>query len=130
MKLITVYIAGLFIIGCGKTPNNESNCKADLVITKTITPANTTITTGINSTVDAYGSNLCYSYSHNEIAVASGNIYQIRIKGNISCNAAICAQALYPVQTHINIQPVQAGTYYLQFFNYDALVKTDTVVVQ
>jgi hypothetical protein len=125
-----IIIIAFFFAGCGKNQNANNVCEADLVITRTITPTSTTIAAGIRSTVDAYGSNLCYSYSHNEVTAVGGNIYQIRIKGKLPCDATVCAQALYPVQTQINISPVQPGTYYLHFFNFDAFVKADTVIVQ
>jgi hypothetical protein len=132
MKRAPLYIffIALLIAGCGKNRDADNKCKADLVITKTSTPPTTTVAAGISSTVDAYGSNLCYTYSHNQVTAVGGNVYQIRIIGKLPCNATICAQALYPVQTQVSISPVQAGTYYLHFFNFDALIKADTVIVQ
>lgn len=109
--------------------NNPGQCDTNLVITVTRTPARTTIAEGINSGIESYGANLCYSFSHTEILEKPGKIFQIRSKGKVTCGKPICAQALYQANDSVKIAISVSGTYFLKFYNENTHFKTDTVQV-
>lgn len=112
------------------TPEHEMiGCKSDLHITETSTAYTGTRASGINSTIQCYGPNLCYSFSHVEIKEKQNKEFEIRVKANVPCKPTVCAQALYQANPTINIKTPEAGTYILQFYNRDVWFKSDTVIV-
>jgi hypothetical protein len=129
MRLIAI---SLFILissfSCNRD-NDPGQCDTYLVITATRTSASTTISAGINSIIESYGANLCYSFSNTEILEKPGSIFQIRSKGKVVCGNPVCAQALFQVTDSVKIAVSVPGMYYLKFYNDNSLFKTDTVQV-
>lgn len=130
MKLIAI---SLFLLlsafSCNKNDDNPGQCDTDLVITDTRTPATTTIAAGINSIIESYGANLCYSFSKTEILEQPGKIFHIRSKGKVICGKPICAQALFQATDSVKITIPASGIYFLKFYNDNNHFKTDTVQV-
>jgi|CXWL01.1.fsa_nt_gi hypothetical protein len=131
MKLIVVSFFLLVLsFSCNKDEdNNPRQCDTYLVIAATRTPARTTIAAGINSGIESFGANLCYSFSHTEVLEKPGKIFEIRSKGKVTCGKPICAQALYQANDSVRITIAASGTYLLKFYNDNTHFKTDTVLV-
>lgn len=108
---------------------DKKTCDTFLVITATRTPGTATISSGINSEIDSYGANLCYSFSHTEISAKPSNVFELRSKGKVICGNPVCAQALFMVKDTVKISISSPGIYLLKFFNEHSLYKTDTVQV-
>lgn len=126
--LVTIMLPAFLFLSC--TPEQENNsCQSDLYITETTTAYSGTRAAGINSTIHCYGPNLCYSFSHVEIKEKQNKEFDIRVKANVPCKPAICAQAIYQASPSINIKTPEAGIYILHFYNRDLLFKSDTVIV-
>jgi len=128
MKTLLVATIVVIFVSCEKTPERNL-CDTFLVIDSTSTPRTSTVAVGISSIISCYGPNLCYSYAGMNIAVKSGNVFEVSAKGAMPCEAQVCAQALYQVQDTIQISIPATGTYYLKFYNNASLVKTDTITV-
>ena len=131
--LASILIVSL-LIGCKK---NKSNlCDTYLNINSTNTPATVTLNQGITSTVNSQGPDLCYKFSGMEITqqpTPSGPVHQfqyfIKVKGTVTCENPVCADAIYVSINSFSLTPTVSGTYYLHFYNQNQLFKTDTVIV-
>jgi hypothetical protein len=128
VKPFTFLVVLLWILITGCTRENE-NCKSDLTISSVNTPSSGTVSSGITSAIQCHGSNLCYSFSHVEIKEKTGRIFEIRVKANVPCKPSYCLQAIYNANPSIKINTSTVGTYILNFYNGNALFKSDTVII-
>ena len=133
-QILSIVLIVSLIFSCKK--NEQKLCDTYLIISTTNTPATTTLSQGITSTINSYGPDLCYRFSAMEIKqqpTPSGPLYQfqyfIKVKGTVTCGNTICAQAIYNSTNSILLTPTVKGTYYLHFYNQSQLFKTDTVIV-
>lgn len=132
--ILTTATLLLLVFSCKKDEKKE--CDTYLAIGSAVTDRTTTVAAGITSTVDAYGGDLCFSYTGMEISKQSspsGPVfafeYFIKAKAKRPCGKSICAQAIYHARDIINIKPGTPGTYYLNFYGNGQIVQRDTVIV-
>ena len=121
--LITLFIS------CRKN-HNEEKCDTFFNITTTQTPASVSVLQGINTTIKSYGGNSCYSFSKTDVRQASGNAFEIRSIGKVSCNGdLVCVDVLIGATDNVHIPTSIPGIYILKFFNGNSFFKADTVQV-
>ena len=104
----------------------------DLEITQTNTPTAVPRLQSIVSTVHMRAPNLCYRFSHFQVAQINPVLYQINAKATIpnpDKNNAVCLPTVYQKDTTLSIPTTVAGKYVLRFFNGTQLFRVDTVVV-
>ncbi len=112
---------------CEKDENE--NCLADMVITKATAVNTSGIQYGIILTVEAYGANLCYTYSHYDVRKTGEREYAIRIKATVPCGSPVCAQALVYANPSYRIDNAAIGVNTLNFYNGNDLFTSATVTV-
>lgn len=112
---------------CEKEENE--NCFTDLAINKVSVSNTASVAEGIPFSVEAYGPDLCYSFSHFTIDKTGDKEYSIRVKATVPCGPAVCAQAIYYANPSGKISNVSAGTYVLKFFSNSTMFTSLTVTV-
>lgn len=128
MKLICLILLLSFsAVSCNK--NRNKDCFADMVFTKVSVSAASSTVNGILFDTEAYGGNLCYSFSHFKIEKTGDKTYTIRVIAAIPCGRPICAQALYQANPSGKIENVSPGVYSLHFYNMDALFTSVSVTI-
>ncbi len=105
------------------------NCLADMVITQATAVNTSGIQHGILLNVEAYGANLCYTYSHYEVSKTGDREYAIRIKATVPCGSPVCAQALVYANPSYRIDNAATGVNTLNFYNGNDLFTSVTVTV-
>lgn len=120
-------LLAMLFVSCKK--EQEDICMADLVFNKVTISNSSSVATGIQFLAEAYGPNLCYSFSHFAIQKTGDKTFDIYAKASIPCGQPICAQALYFTSNTGKIEGVTAGTYTLRFYSYDGLFTSVSVTV-
>lgn len=120
-------IFAIVFFSCKK--EKDSTCKADLAFNKISISNSSSAATGIQFQAEAYGANLCYSFSHFAISKAGDKTYDIYAKASIPCGQPVCAEALYFTSNIGKIEGVTPGIYTLRFYNYDGLFTSVSVTI-
>lgn len=129
MRYYISLLSVLLLFGFSCEKELVGNCEADMVFTKVAIANTSSAATGIKFEAEAYGANLCYSFSRFVIEKTADKTYDIRIKAAIPCGQPVCVQALYQTTQIGMIQNVTAGVYTLKFYNTDGLFTTFTVTI-
>jgi hypothetical protein len=120
-------LLAILFVSCKK--GKEDTCKADLAFNKITISNSSSAATGIQFQAEAYGANLCYSFSHFAISKTGDKTYDIYAKASIPCGQPVCAEALYFTSNTGKIEGVAAGTYTLRFYSNDSLFTTISVTI-
>jgi hypothetical protein len=129
-RLFMIFLAAAFI-GCQKEAVETNDKLVDLVFKSTNTPQEVSKGSNIVSNVKCYGPNLCYQFAEFEIKETSVREFAIRAKATFpERKDAVCAQALYQVDTTVSINAPTPGLYVLRFYHDNSLFKADTVQVK
>lgn len=120
-------LLAILFVSCKK--DQKDTCTADLALNKVIISNSSSVATGIQFQTEAYGANLCYSFSHFAIQKTGDKTYDIYVKASIPCGQPVCAEALYFTSNTGKIEGVTAGTYTLRFYNYDGLFTSISVTI-
>jgi hypothetical protein len=129
MKRLIAFVIPLLLLSCTKEAEEGNHELRDLIITETSTTPTASLEGSIVSRMKCYGPDLCYRFRQFEIKETSPRQYDIRAKATYPKGNVFCPQALYEVDTTININPATTGQYVLRFYNNNTLFKADTVQV-
>jgi hypothetical protein len=121
-------LIALLFASCNKN-TDKSTCNAGFVITKTSTASPVLAADGINTDITSYGANSCYTFTQTEVKQITGNTFEIRSIGKVTCGANVCADVLVGAQETVHISTPLTGTYILRFYNGASLFRSDTVQV-
>lgn len=127
MKTLLLATIAFLFVSCKK--EQEDTCTADLAFNKVTISNSSSVATGIQFQAEAYGPNLCYSFSRFAIQKTGDKTYDIYVKASIPCGQPVCAQALYFTSNTGKIEGVTAGTHTLRFYNYDGLFTSVSVTI-
>jgi hypothetical protein len=128
--IASLSIGMLLFHACTKSDSRIAADFKEMAIVKTVTPGSAVKSNDIVSVVTCQGPDLCYRFSHFAVTEAGNKTFDIRAKANYPGAPAVCAQAIYRVDTTFRITVSDVGTYYLRFYNGNELFKTDTVGVE
>jgi hypothetical protein len=131
-QIIIFLIIFFFFSSCKKRHVEPDKVTVDLTIIKTNTPITQTQGQDIISNIKCTGSDLCFHFSNFEINETKPREFSIKAKAtypNCSIGDCVCLQAIYNVDTTVNIKTITNGQYILRFYNNNLLFKTDTVQV-
>jgi hypothetical protein len=127
MKTLLIATIVFLFVSCEK--EKEDTCTANLAFNKVTISNNSNVATGIQFQAEAYGPNLCYSFSRYDIQKIGDKTYDIYAKASIPCGQPVCAQALYFTSNPGKIEGVTAGTYTLRFYSDDNLFTSLSVTI-
>lgn len=117
----------ILFVSCKK--DKDTKCSADLAFNKVSISNSSSVATGIQFQAEAYGPNLCYSFSRYVIQKVSDKTYDIHAEASIPCGQPVCAQALYFTSNSGKIENLTAGTYTLRFYSDDSLFTSLSVTI-
>ncbi|MBL7722595.1 MAG: hypothetical protein JNK27_00530 [Chitinophagaceae bacterium] len=127
MKTVLLATIVMLLVSCKK--GKEDTCTTDLAFNKITISNNSSVATGIQFQAEAYGANLCFSFSRYDIQKMGDKTYDIYAEASIPCGQPVCAQALYFTSNTGKIEGLTAGTYTLRFYNNDNLFTSLSVTI-
>ena len=131
-KLLVLQLPLLFLLACQKTGSEPDTILTELSIVATATTVYINQGQDIVSRVRCSGPNFCYSFAKFEITQTGQEQFEISAKAhypNPKKGDIICLQAVYYIDTVLNIRAPARGQYLLKFMNNHQLFKTDTIQV-
>jgi hypothetical protein len=131
-QIIFLFIILTLLGACKKRDIQPDTISVDLTIIKTNTPTTQVQGQEIISNVKCSGSDLCFKFSKFDIRETKPREFAIKAKStypNCSIGDCVCLQAIYYIDTTVNIKTTTSGQYILRFYNSNFLFKSDTVQV-
>jgi hypothetical protein len=131
-QIIFLSIILTLLGACKEREIQPATISVDLTIIQTNTPTTQAQGQEIISNVKCSGSDLCFKFSKFEISETKPREFAIKAKStypNCSIGDCVCLQAIYYIDTTVNIKTSTKGQYILRFYNSNFLFKSDSVQV-